>query len=109
MDQESGNFGLFLNNRSKEKLFVIASFHIVNKNGETTNLRHMKHMFNALSKGWGWKDFIMKDELDNKMEDLLDQNGRLTIHLKLSGKDKVMKISAILLQCTEVERTYRND
>ena len=33
-------------------------------------------------------EFIKKDVLDNKMEDLLDQSGALNIHLKMSGMVK---------------------
>ena len=88
MDKESGNFGLFLKNLSMKQLFVIASFHIVNQNGKITNPCRMKQMFDALA--WGCNDFITKDQVDNKLEEVVDKNGSLTIHLNMSGKDKVM-------------------
>ena len=85
MEKESGKFGFFLSNNSSDKLFINVSFHIVDKEGMITNRHTMKRVFEP-GNSWGWKEFIPKDVLDNKMETLLDKNGHLTIQLQMTGK-----------------------
>ena len=88
MDKESGNFGLYLTNMSAEKVFVRANFYVLNKSGNIKNFQTMKRVFEANNDSWGFAEFIKKDVLDNKMDDLLDKSGRLNIILKMSGKRK---------------------
>ena len=91
MEKESGKFGLYIHNLSSDKLFIDASFHIVNKEGMITNKRRTKHVFEPIQTNWGWAEFIPKDVLDNKMETLVDKNGHLTIQLQMTGKIRQLR------------------
>ena len=47
-------------------------------------------MSNQTPWGWGWNAFPTKADLDNKMEQLLDQSGNLTIQIKICGEVKYL-------------------
>ena len=107
MNKESGALSFELDNYSKEKLLVKATFLIVNRKGLMTHRVQVKKIFAPIrdsptysfgapndvrvydeSKTMSVDDFIKKDVLDNKMEDMLDQGGCLNIHLKMTGTSK---------------------
>ena len=96
-NKETGAFSLHLRNNWKEDVLVNASFSVGENLGilGAHNSTHVQFKKTIKAKGdnWGWPQFIRKDNLDKKMEALLDQNGNLNIHLKLSGK-KMMKGNA---------------
>ena len=48
MEKESGKFGFFLSNESSDKLFINASFHIVDKEGMITALAKFHHCSRTL-------------------------------------------------------------
>ena len=94
MLKPEGNLGFFISNLTKDKLSIICEARLVTTAETPINRRYrFKKDIPPLTSGsasdansWGWKEFIKKDELDNKMKELVDQNGSLTICLELSGK-----------------------
>ena len=83
-NKETGAFSLYLRNNWKEDVLVNASCSV----GENSINLQFEKTLEAKGKetdNWGWHEFIEKDNLDKKMEALLDQNGNLNIHLKVSG------------------------
>ena len=99
-----------LTNFSKEKLFIRATFLILNGKGASTHRVQVKKVLAPTRESPSFSfgdeifetatmavdEFIKKDVLYNKMEELLDQGGRLNIHLKMSckGKECLLRIYA---------------
>ena len=85
---ESGDVGFYLCNKSLQKVSIIAEIQLRGKM-KASRYSEIKRIFQH-QQSWGYKTFLKKDTLDNKMKSIVDGSGHLNIHLKISCENKML-------------------